>query len=74
MTLVASVLPNSRVAVAAIGVAYNVYGILFIAFVAFSMAACAQVGGAGGRRQRVWLRLFSLSRPYLGSPCVDSSS
>ena len=42
MTIVASLLPNAEVAVAAIGVAYNVYGILFIAFVAFSMAACAQ--------------------------------
>ena len=43
MTLTASMLPNPDVAVAAIGLAYNVYGILFITFVAFSMAACVQV-------------------------------
>ncbi|GAX73141.1 hypothetical protein CEUSTIGMA_g594.t1 [Chlamydomonas eustigma] len=50
MTLAASLLPNPEVAVAAVGLSYNVYGILFITFVAFSMASCAQVGnqlGAG---------------------------
>ena len=31
---------------AAVGLAYNVYGILFVTFVAFSMAACVQVRSA----------------------------
>ena len=31
---------------AAVGLAYNVYGIIFVTFVAFSMAACVQVGHA----------------------------
>ena len=43
MTLAASFLPHPEVAVAAVGLAYNVYGVLFISFVAFSMAACVQV-------------------------------
>ena len=46
MTLAASMLPDPGVAVAAVGLAYNVYGILFVTFVAFSMAACVQVGDA----------------------------
>ena len=57
-TCAAAWLPNPQVAVAAIGVSYNVYGMLFITYVSFSMAACVQVSaaavlvGAGGSQQR----------------------
>lgn len=50
MTLAASLLPDPCTATAAVGVSYNVYGVLFIAFVACSTAACVTVGnrlGAG---------------------------
>ncbi|KAG2449560.1 hypothetical protein HYH02_005093 [Chlamydomonas schloesseri] len=50
MTLAASLLPSACTATAAVGVSYNVYGVLFIAFVACSTAACVTVGnrlGAG---------------------------
>ncbi|GIL66766.1 hypothetical protein Vafri_20274 [Volvox africanus] len=49
-TLAASLLPDAYTATAAVGVSYNVYGVLFIAFVACSTAACVTVGnrlGAG---------------------------
>ncbi|GLI63431.1 hypothetical protein VaNZ11_006320 [Volvox africanus] len=49
-TLAASLLPDACTATAAVGVSYNVYGVLFIAFVACSTAACMTVGnrlGAG---------------------------
>eukprot|EP00798_Chlamydomonas_sp_ICE-L_P007796 gene7796-990_t len=50
MTLVACLLPDPSVAVAAVGVAFNVYGMLYMVYLALCMAACAQVGnrlGAG---------------------------
>ncbi len=50
MTLAASLLPEPCTATAAVGVSYNVYGVLFIGFVACSTAACVTVGnrlGAG---------------------------
>ncbi|KAG2495434.1 hypothetical protein HYH03_006381 [Edaphochlamys debaryana] len=53
MTLAATLLPNACTATAAVGISYNVYGVLFIAFVACSTAACVTVGnrlGAGDPR------------------------
>ncbi|KXZ47523.1 hypothetical protein GPECTOR_34g682 [Gonium pectorale] len=52
-TLAAALLPDPCTATAAVGVAYNVYGVAFIAFVACSTAACVTVGnrlGAGDAR------------------------
>ncbi|GIL78024.1 hypothetical protein Vretimale_7355 [Volvox reticuliferus] len=49
-TLAASLLPDACTATAAVGVSYNVYGVLFISFVACATAACVTVGnklGAG---------------------------
>ncbi|PNH05010.1 MATE efflux family protein ALF5 [Tetrabaena socialis] len=53
LTLAASLLPHAAIATAAVGVSYNVYGVLFIAFVACSTAACVTVGnrlGAGNAK------------------------
>ena len=61
MTLAASMLPNPEVAVAAIGLAYNVYGILFITFVAFSMAACVQVNISCSKCSTIVVRLYESS-------------
>ncbi|KAK9842256.1 hypothetical protein WJX81_002908 [Elliptochloris bilobata] len=50
MLLVAGLLPDATVAVAAISVAFNCYGLLYMPFVSFGMAVCTRVGnelGAG---------------------------
>ncbi len=60
MTLAASLLPDRCTATTAVGVSYNVYGLLFIAIVACSIAACvtsatawAQAGGHSPAFRRI---------------------
>lgn len=48
MTLAAGMLPDPSTCVAAISVAFNVYGCLYMGFSALSMTACAQVGNGLG--------------------------
>ncbi|KAK9815228.1 hypothetical protein WJX72_000308 [[Myrmecia] bisecta] len=57
MTLVAGLLPDPDSAVAAIAVAFNLYGILFMAFVSVSIAVTVRVGNALGAGQAGQARL-----------------
>jgi MATE family multidrug resistance protein len=61
MNILAGWLPGAAQAVAAISVAFNLYGILFMGFGAFAMAASTRVGNALGAGSAAAARLAALS-------------
>jgi len=61
MTLLAGWLPGAAQAVAAISVAFNLYGILFMGFSSFAMAASTRVGNALGAGREAAARLAALA-------------
>lgn len=61
MNILAGWLPGAAQSVAAIAVAFNLYGILFMGFSAFAMAASTRVGNALGSGSAPRARLAALS-------------
>lgn len=61
MNVLAGWLPGAAQSVAAISVAFNLYGILFMGFAAFGMAASTRVGNALGAGREQAARLAALA-------------
>ncbi len=61
MNVLAGWLPGAAQAVAAISVAFNLYGILFMGFSSFAMAASTRVGNALGAGREAAARLAALA-------------
>lgn len=60
-TVASGFLPNAEAAVAAISVAFNLYGVLFMPFAAQSLAACTRVGNSLGAGRPARARLAALA-------------